>query len=49
MSELNKDKRTKIIEKVRALLAMTTDRGASETEAMSAAQMASKLMVNVFA
>lgn len=39
-----KDKRKKIVEKIRALLAMTTDRGASETEAMNAAAMASKLM-----
>lgn len=44
MSETGKSKRTKLIEKVRALLAMTTDRGASEAEAMNAAAMASKLM-----
>lgn len=44
MSETGKDKRTKLIEKIRALLAMTTDRGASETEALNAASLASKLM-----
>jgi hypothetical protein len=44
VTETGKDKRKKLIEKIRALLAMTTDRGASETEAMQAATMASKLM-----
>lgn len=38
------DKRRKLIEKIRALFAMTVDRGASEAEAMNAAVLASKLM-----
>lgn len=44
MTETNEDKRRKLIAKVKALLAMTTDRGASETEALNAAALASKLM-----
>jgi hypothetical protein len=44
MSDEAKLKRKKIIEKVRALLAMTADRGASEAEAMMAAGKASELM-----
>jgi hypothetical protein len=44
MTETSAEKRQKLIAKVKALLAMTTDRGASEAEAINAAQLASKLM-----
>jgi hypothetical protein len=44
MSEDGKAKRKKIIEKIRALLAMTADRGAAEAETLKAAEQVSKLM-----
>ena len=40
----NQSKRDRIAAKVRALLAKTTERGCTEAEALTAAQMAADLM-----
>jgi len=42
---MTEDRRQSIISKVRALMAKTTDQGCTEAEAASAAELASKLMV----
>lgn len=39
-----KDEREKIVERIRKLLAMSEDRGATEAEAISAVMMAQRLM-----
>lgn len=44
MASPNSEKRKKLLKKIRALLNMTTERGASEQEALSAAAKAAKLM-----
>jgi hypothetical protein len=44
MSKAGRGRRREIIAKVKSLLEMTTERGASEAEAMKAAEVASKLM-----